>query len=179
MEHQIEEYLKLTVNGRPYKIPRGTGPNQTAPSDTLARVLRELLGLTGTKTPCNKGECGACTVIMDGKPILSCSTLAVECEGCSITTIEGVSNPETGELHPIQQAFLDVDAIQCGMCTPGIVMSAKALLDRNDNPTETQVREALAGNICRCTGYEKYVDGILIAAERIRESNQKTGGNKA
>lgn len=179
MEHQIEEYLKLTVNGRPYKIPRGTGPNQTSPSDTLARVLRELLGLTGTKTPCNKGECGACTVIMDGKPILSCSTLAVQCEGCSITTIEGVSNPETGELHPIQQASLDVDAIQCGMCTPGIVMSAKALLDRNDNPTETQVREALAGNICRCTGYEKYVDGILIAAERIRESNQKTGGNKA
>lgn len=173
MEREVRDYLKLTVNGRACKIPKGTGPNETAPSDTLARVLRELLGLTGTKTPCNKGECGACTVIRDGKPILSCSTLAVECEGCSITTIEGVSDPETGGLHPIQQAFLDVDAIQCGMCTPGIVMSAKALLDRNGNPTETQVREALAGNICRCTGYEKYVDGILVAAERMRDSRKQ------
>ena len=173
MERETKDYLNLTVNGRLYKIPKGTGPNETAPSDTLARVLRELLGLTGTKTPCNKGECGACTVIKDGTPVLSCSTLAIQCEGSSITTIEGVADPETGELHPIQQAFLDVDAIQCGMCTPGIVMSGKALLDKNDNPTETQVREALAGNICRCTGYEKYVDGILVAAERIREAKKK------
>lgn len=184
MESEVRAYLKLNVNGRPCKIPKGTAPGETAPSDTLAHVLRDLLGLTGTKTPCNKGECGACTVIMDGKPILSCSTLAIQCEGSCITTIEGVSDPVTGELHPIQQAFLDVDAIQCGMCTPGIVMSAKALLDQNAAPTETQVREALAGNICRCTGYEKYAKGVLLAAERIREGRncqeqsgqEQTGG---
>lgn len=181
MECKENAYLKLTVNERTYKIPKGTGPSETAPSDTLAHVLRDLLGFTGTKTPCNKGECGACTVIMDGKPILSCSTLAIECEGRSITTIEGVADPVTGELHPIQQAFLDVDAIQCGMCTPGIVMSAKALLDQNDNPTDHQVREALAGNICRCTGYEKYAVGVLLAAGRIREAKEKgeeTGGGR-
>lgn len=178
MERESKDYLTLTVNKKLVKIPKGTEPNETAPSDTLARVLRELLGLTGTKTPCNKGECGACTVIMDGKPILSCSTLAVECEGSHITTIEGVSDPVTGKLHPIQQAFLDVDAIQCGMCTPGIVMSSKALLDKNDNPTETQVREALAGNICRCTGYEKYVDGVLAAAIMMREAKHEAGGGK-
>ena len=179
MEGDNREYLALKVNGRQYRIPKGTGPNETSSGDTLARVLRELLGLTGTKTPCNKGECGACTVLKDGLPILSCSTLAVECEGAEITTIEGVADQETGALHPIQRAFLNVDAIQCGMCTPGMVMSGKALLDRNDSPTETQVREALAGNICRCTGYEKYVEGILLAAKRIREAKgdkERKGG---
>lgn len=118
------------------------------------------------------GECGACTVLLDGKiPILSCSTLAVECGGRQITTIEGVYG-ENGGLHPLQQAFLDVDAIQCGMCTPGITMTSLALLARNPDPSETEVRDALAGNICRCTGYEKYVQGVLLAARRMREVNK-------
>ena len=96
--------------------------------------------------------------------------MVMDCDGKRIVTIEGVANPETGELHPIQQAFLDVDAIQCGMCTPGFVMSAKALLDKNESPTELEVREALAGNLCRCTGYEKYIEGVLLAAKRMHES---------
>lgn len=107
--------------------------------------------------------------MIDGVPTLSCSTLAVECEGRSITTIEGVADPETGELHPVQQAFIDNDAIQCGMCTPGIVMSSKALLDKNCSPNEAEVREALSGHICRCTGYVKYAEGVLNAAAVIQE----------
>lgn len=159
--------LCITVNGVEYCLTKGAG-GAVAPSDTLAYVLREVLGLTGTKVPCNRGECGACTVLLDEKiPILSCSTLAVECDGHSITTIEGVQG-EKGGLHPLQQAFLDVDAIQCGMCTPGIIMTSLALLARNPEPSEKEVREALAGNLCRCTGYEKYVDGVLLAARRMK-----------
>lgn len=169
METVEKIYMTLTVNGVKHRIPMGTLPGEVAPTFTLAQVIRDILGLTGTKTSCNKGECGACTVIMDGEPILSCSTLAVECDGKSVTTIEGVSDPVTGELHPIQQAFIDVDVIQCGVCTPGIVMASKALLDKNPDPTEVEAREALAGNICRCTGYVKYVDGLMLAAKRMRE----------
>ncbi len=165
------EMLHLTVNGVLYSMKTGKG-GEVAHSDTLAYVLRDILGLTGTKTPCSRGECGACTVLLDGKiPILSCSTLAVECGGRQITTIEGVYG-ENGGLHPLQQAFLDVDAIQCGMCTPGITMTSLALLARNPDPSETEVRDALAGNICRCTGYEKYVQGVLLAARRMREVNK-------
>ena len=163
--------LRLTVNGVSRILTVGE-EGEVRPWDTLAFVLREVLGLTGTKTPCNKGECGACTVLMDGRtPVLSCSTLAVECDGHSITTIEGVRGRDGG-LHPLQQAFLDVDAIQCGMCTPGIVMASLALLEGCPDPTADQVREALAGNLCRCTGYEKYVDGVLLAAKRMKEGNQ-------
>lgn len=161
------EVLRLTVNGVLHCLKTGIN-GDVLPSDTLAYVLREVLGLTGTKTPCNKGECGACTVLLDGKtPILSCSTLAVECDGHHITTIEGVHG-EDGGLHPLQQAFLDIDAIQCGMCTPGIIMTSLALLSQNPDPSEKEVRDALAGNICRCTGYEKYAEGVLLAARRMK-----------
>lgn len=175
MKTEVQQILTLNVNGQAYELAVGKKAGQVAPTDTLAHVLRDVLGLTGTKTPCNRGECGACTVIIDGKAALSCSTLALDCEDKQITTIEGVSDPITGELHPIQQAFLDVDAIQCGMCTPGFVMASKALLDQNDHPDELEVREALSGNLCRCTGYEKYIDGVMLAAERIRSSKEGQG----
>lgn len=166
--------VTIIVNGRGYTFPVDVG-NGLPSSETLVETLRGRLGLTGTKRPCNEGGCGGCTVLIDGIPSLSCSTLTVECDGKLITTIEGLENPVTHELHPIQQAFIDLDAIQCGMCTPGIVLSAKALLDHNPSPTRQQVAEALAGNICRCTGYEKYFDGVLLAAQRMRDAAQRGG----
>jgi aerobic-type carbon monoxide dehydrogenase small subunit (CoxS/CutS family) len=168
MEGHIPE-IAITVNGINHVIRFGTQPGIAKSSDTLADTLRETLLLTGTKTPCNRGACGGCTVLYNGEPRLACSMLTIECNGADIITIEGLHDPETGRLHPIQQAFIDVDAIQCGMCTPGITLAAKALLDSSPNPSRSQICEALAGNICRCTGYEKYVDGILVAAKRIRE----------
>ena len=157
----------ITINGKDYEFFFGEENGEIPESQTLAETLRGMLLLTGTKTPCNKGACGGCTVLMDGTPTLACSNLTVECDGKEILTIEGLANPKTGELHPIQQAFVDVDAIQCGMCTPGMVLSGKALLDRNHHPTREEVAEAISGNICRCTGYEKYMDGILLAAQRM------------
>ncbi len=130
---------------------------------TLLEVLRETLGLTGTKEMCNKGDCGGCTVIMDGRPVLSCLTLAIEAQGKKITTIEGLADGYT--LHPIQQAFVDAGAIQCGYCTPGFIMSAKALLDRNAHPTEDEIKEGIANNICRCTGYVQIVEAIQAASK--------------
>lgn len=167
------EGLEITINGRRYPLNSGDCIQGIKSSDTLAQTLRGMLLLTGTKTPCNKGECGGCTVLINGRPTLACSTLTVECGGADIVTIEGLCDPKTGELHPIQQAFIDLDAIQCGMCTPGITLTAKALLDHNTAPTRAEVCEALAGNICRCTGYEKYVDGVLLAARRMREAAEK------
>ncbi len=153
--------LKLIVNGEPVELIVGY---QVAPSDTLIHTLRETLGLTGTKTGCNLGECGACTVIMDGKPVLSCTTLTVECHGKEITTIEGLGDPLNGTLHPLQQAFIEHDGMQCGFCTPGMIMQAKSLLDENPNPTEEQVRKGLSGNLCRCGSYKKIVESVLAAA---------------
>ena len=148
----------LTVNGEEYEVKVGV-------TDTLANTLREKIGLTGTKTICNEGgECGACTVLIGGEPVLSCLTLAIECEGKNILTIEGLANPITGELHPIQQAFVEYSGMQCGMCTPGMILAAKAFLDRNPNPTEDEVREALAGNICRCGNYKRITECVLAAA---------------
>jgi aerobic carbon-monoxide dehydrogenase small subunit len=134
------------------------------PRHTLLEALRDTLDLTGTKEGCSNGNCGACTVLLDGEPVVSCLVLAVEAEGAEVTTIEGIA-PEQG-LDPIQQAFLENAALQCGICTPGIIVSAKALLDRNPDPNETEVRFALAGNLCRCTGYDKIVRGVLDAACR-------------
>jgi carbon-monoxide dehydrogenase small subunit len=125
-------------------------------------VLREDLGLTGTKEVCDLGTCGACTVLIDRKPALSCLTLAVACKGKEILTIEGLRQGET--LHPLQNSFIQHGAIQCGMCTPGMILSAKALLDENPQPTEMEVRKAIAGNLCRCTGYVKIVEAILCVA---------------
>lgn len=132
---------------------------------TLLDLLRDKLGLTGTKKGCEQGECGACTVMLDGKPVNSCCTLAVECEGRSVTTVEGIA--KDGKLHPIQRQFIEKWALQCGYCTPGMIMSAKALLDHNPHPTELEIREAIEGNLCRCTGYAKIVEAIQAAAAEM------------
>ena len=159
--------VSLTINGKAYTFSIGEGGGQIPSSQTLAETLRGMLLLTGTKTPCNKGACGGCTVLVNGTPTLACSNLTVECGGKDVVTVEGLKDPVTGALHPVQQAFIDIDAIQCGMCTPGMVISGVALLRKNHHPTREEVAEAISGNICRCTGYVKYIDGILLAAERM------------
>lgn len=153
--------IKLKVNGKEHTLEVGA-------NETLVEVLRERLRLTGTKIGCNRGECGACTVLIDGETILSCLTLAIECESKEVLTIEGLEDPKTGELDPIQEAFVENFGIQCGFCTPGMVMSAKALLDRNPNPSEEEVKEGIQGNLCRCTGYRQIVESILAAGEKMR-----------
>lgn len=152
--------LTLTVNGVTYTI-------NVEPNRTLVDVLRDALGLTGTKKSCNEGECGACTVLMDGKPVASCLVLAVDADRKSITTIEGLADGEN--LHPLQASFVRNGGIQCGYCTPGMIMSAKALLDHNPDPTPLQVRTALVGNLCRCTGYQQIVDSVIAAAKAMRK----------
>ena len=137
-------------------------------------VLRDVLGLTGTKEGCGRGECGACTILLDGKPVNSCMLLAGKLEGRNVLTIEGVAGAD-GSLHPIQSAFLDVGAVQCGFCTPGMVLSAKALLDENASPNGDEIEEALSGNLCRCTGYGKIVDGVLEASERLAQESKEHG----
>ncbi|MEA2038203.1 MAG: (2Fe-2S)-binding protein [Thermodesulfobacteriota bacterium] len=152
--------ILLSVNGERREV-------FIEPNRTLLDVLREELSLTGVKEACGRGECGACTVLVDGNPVNSCITLAVEAEGKEIETIEGLSNG--GDLHPLQEAFIEHHSFQCGFCTPGIIMTAKAFLDRNPEPTEEEIKNAVAGNICRCTGYDNIVDGILNAAEEIKK----------
>ncbi len=153
-----EQMVKFMVNGRSYEIP-------IEPHMTLVEVLRDKLDITGTKLSCGAGECGACTVLIDGKPALSCLTLAMTAREKSILTIEGLA--EGGNLHPIQKAFIEHGAIQCGFCTPGMILATKALLDENPNPNREEVKKALAGNLCRCTGYVKIVDAVLAAAEEM------------
>jgi len=159
-----EQLIRLTVNEEPYELRIG---DAVQPWHTLSYTLRETLGLTGTKVSCDHGACGACTVLRDGKPVLSCMMLTVECDGKKITTIEGLVDPVTGKVHPIQKAFMEKMGFQCGFCTPGMIMTTKALLDENPNPTETEVREALSGNLCRCTGYVKIFESVLAAAEMM------------
>jgi aerobic-type carbon monoxide dehydrogenase small subunit (CoxS/CutS family) len=139
---------------------------------TLLEVLREDLGLTGTKHGCELGECGTCTVLLDGHPVLSCLVLPVESEGARITTVEGMA--EGGRLHPLQQAFAELGAAQCGYCTPGILLTATALLAERPSPTRTEVKEALAGNLCRCTGYTKILDAVELAALRMGRQEART-----
>jgi len=141
------------------------------PNITLAELLREQLDLTGAKKGCEIGECGSCTVLVDGKPTLSCSTLAIAVRDKAILTIEGLA--QGAQLHPLQQAFIDHGAIQCGICTPGAILMAKAMLDKNQNPTRQDVKEALGGNLCRCTGYVKIIDAVMAAAEMMREGGAK------
>ena len=143
---------------------------EVRPNELLADVLRERLGLTGTKIGCEAGECGACTVLINGKPTLSCLTLAIECEGKEILTIEGIGDAAKGELHPLQKAFVEHYGVQCGFCTPAMILTAKAFLEKNPSPNEDEIREAINGVICRCTGYMQIVESILAAAEEIKGS---------
>lgn len=154
--------IKLRVNGEDYEL-------MIAPQRTLLEVLREDLELTGTKEGCEDGTCGACTVLLDGKPIRSCLLLAVEAEGKDILTIEGLAQGE--RLHPLQEAFISNGAIQCGFCTPGMILTAKALLDENPSPTEEEIREAICGVLCRCTGYVKIVEAIMAAPKERKWQN--------
>jgi len=156
-------HLRLTVNGEPREVIAPT-------HHTLLEVLREELGLTGTKHGCELGECGACAVLVDGEPRLSCLTLALDCAGRSVETIEGLARGP--QLHPLQAAFSDFGGSQCGYCTPGVIMTAKALLDRNPSPTREQIKEATAGNLCRCTGYQQITDAIEDAARQLRDEKK-------
>ena len=159
--------LEFTVNGDKRSL-------SISPETTLLEVLREDIGLTGTKEGCGKGECGACTVLIDGKAVVSCLTLAAQAQGREILTIEGIA--KNGILDPIQQAFVDEGAIQCGYCTPGMVLSAKALLLKNTDPTEEEIKVAISGNLCRCTGYTKIIRAIKKAAAVYRESLPESDG---
>jgi carbon-monoxide dehydrogenase small subunit len=152
--------LVLKINGVKHEV-------KATVTATLADVLREELGFTGTKMMCNEGECGACTVLINGKPMLSCMMLAIDVQNKDILTIEGLADPATGNLHPIQKAFVEHSAMQCGVCTPGMILTAKALLDLNPDPTEDDVRRALSGNLCRCGNYRRITESVLDAAKKM------------
>jgi len=157
---QRHQHLSLTLNGEPAEV-------SFAPYKTLLEVLREDLALTGTKHGCELGECGACAVLVDGEPQLSCLVLALECQGKAIETVEGLALG--AKLHPLQTAFADLGAAQCGYCTPGILMTAKALLSHEKNPSRERIKEAVSGNLCRCTGYQQIFEAIEEAAKRMNE----------
>jgi carbon-monoxide dehydrogenase small subunit len=160
--------IALTVNGNSHQLEVGDRPFQVAPSHTLAHTLRETLNLTGTKVGCDQGACGSCTVIMDGTAILSCMTLTVECHGREITTIEGLADKRSGKLDPIQEAFVDHTAFQCGFCTPGMILASKSLLDRNPSADRNTVKAALSGHYCRCISHYQVVDAVTAAAKKER-----------
>lgn len=161
MEHKI---LNFNVNGKDQRV-------LVRMNWTLAQTLREQLGLLGTKIGCGEGECGACTVLMDGKTMTSCLVLAVQADGAKIVTIEGLAEEEGESLHPVQEAFVESGAIQCGYCTPGMIMSTVALLEKHPEPTEEQIREGLTGNLCRCTGYQKIFEAVLLASKKMGEAS--------
>jgi carbon-monoxide dehydrogenase small subunit len=163
-ESQKTAHIRLTLNGEETEV-------HFAPYKTLLEVLREDLGHTGTKHGCELGECGACAVLVDGKPMLSCLLLAIECDNKSVLTVEGLC--ADGKLHPLQDTFADLGAAQCGYCTPGILVTAKALLDEIAHPTRDQIREALSGNLCRCTGYQQIFEAVEAAMLRI--AGEKNG----
>lgn len=152
--------IKIVVNGEDYKL-------LVRPNDLLLDLLRDRLDLTGTKEGCGTGDCGACTVLVDGKPVNSCLTLAIEVNGKNILTIEGMAR--AGKLHTIQEAFIDEGAVQCGFCTPGMILSAKALLEENPHPSEEEIKRGIAGNFCRCTGYKKIIQAIQTASLRMKD----------
>jgi len=166
----MKALLSLSVNGETRDVV-------VAANKTLLEVLREDLALTGTKHGCELGECGTCTVLLDGEPVLSCLALPVECQGRRITTVEGMA--EGGRLHPLQQAFAELGAAQCGYCTPGILLTAQALLADNPGPTRDEIRHALAGNLCRCTGYTKILEAVELAALRIGGARTGQAGKEA
>ncbi len=162
MRHSVLQ--SLTVNGEPVEV-------SFAPYKTLLEVLREDLNLTGTKHGCELGECGACAVLVDGEPRLSCLVLALECQGKAIETVEGLANGPA--LHALQSAFADLGAAQCGYCTPGILMTAKALLEHEPNPSRERIKEAISGNLCRCTGYQQIFEAIEEAAKRMSDESPR------
>jgi len=159
----MKRIVRIAINGqlREVAVPANR---------TLLDLLREDLDLTGTKHGCGEGDCGACTVLLDGEPVNACLILAAEAEGREVTTIEGLADGSL--LHPVQQAFVDAGAVQCGYCTPGMVLVAAALVARNPSPSESDVRHAISGNFCRCTGYQKIVEAVLTASARVREAGQ-------
>jgi aerobic carbon-monoxide dehydrogenase small subunit len=161
----MKKVIVLNVNGEPYTV-------SVDPWQTLNEVLREELNLTGVKVGCGSGDCGACTVMVDGRAVSSCLTLAVEMEGKVITTVEGLA-PSGEILHPIQEAFIEKGAIQCGFCTSGMEMAALNLLTRNPNPTDSEIREALSGNLCRCTGYTKIVEAVAAAGQKMKACSER------
>jgi carbon-monoxide dehydrogenase small subunit len=161
-----KHHITTTINGEPVEFLCET-------QQTLLDVLRDELGLTGSKEGCASGDCGACSVTIDGRLVCSCLVLGVEAEGHSVETIEGMADGEN--LHPLQQKFLEEAALQCGICTPGFLIAAKSLLEKNNNPTETEVRYWLAGNLCRCTGYDKIVRAVQDAAKDMRKGSKKRG----
>jgi len=152
----VKQSLELTVNGQLQSL-------EVEPQRTLLEVLRDDLGMTGTKRGCDDASCGACTVLMNGKAVLSCNILALEANGKEVLTVEGLA--KDGQIHPLQKAFIEHGAIQCGFCTPGMLMSAKELLDNNPKPTEIEIKEALSGNLCRCTGYTKIIEAVQAASQ--------------
>jgi len=154
--------VSITVNGRTHR-------SDIEPRLLLVHYLREVLGLTGTHSGCDTGYCGACTVLLDGTPIKSCSLLAVQADGAEIRTIEGVADGE--DLHPVQEGFWECHGLQCGFCTPGMIMSSVALLERNNNPTEAEIRHSIGGNLCRCTGYHNIVKSVVYAGAKLRGEN--------
>jgi len=157
----VKQALNLSVNGQQW-------PLEVEPHLALSECLREELALTGVRVSCNQGHCGACTVLLDGEPVNACMMLAVDAAGKQITTIEGLA--QEGKLHPLQQAFIDNHGMQCGYCTPGMILSAKALLDQNPRPTEPEIREGLAGNLCRCGSYQKIIKSVESAAKAMETS---------
>jgi carbon-monoxide dehydrogenase small subunit len=160
----MKKQIQLQINGEFYDL-------LVEPRHTLLRVLREDLGITGTKKGCETGDCGACTVLLNGQPVNACLVLAVEANGKEITTIEGLA--KGNELHPLQEAFIEYGAVQCGFCTPGMILVAKALLEEKPDPSETDVKRAISGNICRCTGYVRIIKAIMAVAKSVRLSPQR------
>ena len=163
----MKQFIELTINGLNYDVV-------VSPEDLLIDVLRQQLGLTGTKKGCGQGDCGTCTVLIDGKRALACLTLSIACQGKAVETIEGFE--EDGQLDPIQEAFVDEGAVQCGFCTPGMIMSAKALLEENPKPSRVEIKRGLSGNLCRCTGYIRIFDAVEEAASR-RQAQSGKGDN--
>ena len=168
MKEKLQQFITLTVNRREYEIPVGNNRGDMPQSETLAHTLRDRLHLMVLKLGCGQGACGCCTVIMDGRAVTSCMVLTMDCDGSSITTIEGLADPETGDLTGLQQAFVDNCGFQCGFCTSGIIMTARALLDEKPCPTEEEVRDALAGNYCRCGTHYTAVESIMAYVEKRR-----------
>lgn len=156
--------ISLKVNGKEHEV-------NVEPRETLLEVIRDRLGLTGTKLSCDMEVCGACTVLLDGRPVSSCTTLAFEARGKEVMTIEGLASD--GKLHPLQEAFLEKGGLQCGFCTPGMILTAKTLLEENPDPTEEEIKEYMHGNLCRCTGYQMIVESIMAASEKMRGGCEK------